>query len=748
MDKRLIASLVILGMTSVISQVVVIRELVASFYGNEFFIGWILFSWFMWVALGTFWGNRHPSKTSELDITLAGSYVVAALAVSLGIIFIRANHLVLGHAAGALPDLFPSFLYTFVVTGPLCFFLGFQFTVISRITLTEVSSAMGGSFLGKAYFYETIGFIVGGTVFSLFFVKWNVFRVMGILIGLDFFAAGIWIRVKARMLAGITILMGFMAALLFFFNADAIETFTAQMRFPSEKLLLSRNTLHGNIAVTGIGKQRHFYQNGSLIGADRETMTSEYLVHFSMLAHPEPKKLLLLGTAFNGLLREGLKYHHVTIDSVDIDPGLLQIAAGYVPRDLREGLVSSRVRFEYQDPRDFFQSHKRKYDVIIANFPDPVSVLVNRNYTREFFQEVHRHLEPHGLFALRMSFAANYVSPEMERIGSSIYATLRHVFPSVIILPEDTIYFIASPQKSWTPDLGNMTERLVRGDIKTDFVTPELLQERFTNDRVLKVQKIFEQSIWQAHNTDLRPRVCYDFFLRWLSQFHPRLARWFGDLSQIPFAVAAVMLLIFFFFPMWQGSGASWKAKQLAWISMFAAGFSVMAFEIVLIYLFQVFWGDLYYRIAVLITVLMTGVGIGTFFASTAQMRSPQSRLILVHFLAMVFYLGLGLSLFEHSTGSQIKFFEHGNLFYICACLTGFLAGFVFPIANHLYLDIGKGKQIGLIYGADLIGSCLGVLLTAGFLVSIWGVTQTLFLLACLNGLVILFYFFSSSAKT
>ena len=45
MKSELKAALFVLGFTSVVAQVLIIRELSASFYGNEFFTGWALFSW-------------------------------------------------------------------------------------------------------------------------------------------------------------------------------------------------------------------------------------------------------------------------------------------------------------------------------------------------------------------------------------------------------------------------------------------------------------------------------------------------------------------------------------------------------------------------------------------------------------------------------------------------------------------------------------------------------------------------------
>ena len=49
----LFLSLFILGFSSLVSQIVMTRELIVSFYGNEFFIGWLLFGWLFWVGIGS-----------------------------------------------------------------------------------------------------------------------------------------------------------------------------------------------------------------------------------------------------------------------------------------------------------------------------------------------------------------------------------------------------------------------------------------------------------------------------------------------------------------------------------------------------------------------------------------------------------------------------------------------------------------------------------------------------------------------
>ena len=70
----------------------------------------------------------------------------------------------------------------------------------------------------------------------------------------------------------------------------------------------------------------------------------------------------------------------------------------------------------------------------------------------------------------------------------------------------------------------------------------------------------------------------------------------------------------------------------------------------------------------------------------------------------------------------------------------GGLIGFEFPVANKLYLArCGfDERKTGVIYGVDLLGSCIGALLVSMGMLPVIGSLQTLGVVALLNGLVLL----------
>lgn len=744
MKKILGLSFGILGFSSLISQVVVIRELAMSFYANEFFIGWILFCWLLGTAAGSALGSKFSRDVKGALRSLAVCHIFAALLFPCAIMFIRSGKLILETPAGTLPELFPSLLYSLAVLVPLCGVLGFQFAVAARAQAFQTPEGEPAQAAGWAYFWECLGFILGGVFFSFVLVFANEFRVAAIL-GAFNLAAGFFIFPSAqekKVIRWIVAVSSVLFPAWLFMSSTSLQQQTSQWRFPSETLVRTENTVHGNVSVTKLGPQYNFYQSGLLLGAAREDLASEYLVHFPMLAHPAPQKVLLLGTGFNGPLQQILKHGPQEVRAVELDPELLEIVRGFLPRDLQATLRDPRVRLEAMDPRAFLKKNDGQYDVIIANFPDPASVLINRNYTEQFFRSVRSHLLPGGVFATHIAFAANTLTPELERLGSSVYATLSQVFPSVQVLPEDTLFFLALAGGTGPFDPLKMSERLSERKIKPDFVTADQIHYRFTNDRVGRVAAAFQNTIWKTKNTDLQPRTCYFEFLRWLSEFDPKLAKLFFTLGTLPFSFILMAGLGVIVFLSAFAREPRKRAQKLALVSMGTVGFSLIAFEIVVIHLFQAAFGDLYYRLAWVIAVFMTGLGTGTWVA-LALKRIPE-RFVLagLHGVnAAFFFLLIKVCVRLFSKGFFLGE-EYQFAFLGMALVVGLMAGMAFPFANRLYLGRGEGKHLGSVYAADLGGSALGALLTAGFLIPIWGVPQTLAFLGAVNVLLVLLLLF------
>ncbi|MDP6685388.1 MAG: hypothetical protein QGI05_00375, partial [Candidatus Omnitrophota bacterium] len=86
---KLNLSAFILGLTSMIGQILIIRELVVIFYGNELSLGVILASWLFWTALGSSVLGRFTDKLKYKGKLLSYIQLLTGIALPLNIFLIR-----------------------------------------------------------------------------------------------------------------------------------------------------------------------------------------------------------------------------------------------------------------------------------------------------------------------------------------------------------------------------------------------------------------------------------------------------------------------------------------------------------------------------------------------------------------------------------------------------------------------------------------------------------------------------------
>ena len=754
MKKVFILSFIVLGISSLIGQVVVIRELMISFYGNEFFIGWILFAWLFWVGIGSLVLEKLFKKAKTILKSFIGCHILVALFLPLEIYLIRLSKNIIGGVPGEIPNLIPALLYAFLIIAPLCLILGFQFVIANR-TWKSFSRKFKVSFLlGKSYFYETIGFIIGGLVFSYILIFVNEFRVVGILAWLNLIAAGFIIMLfknRSVVLKTVVILL-FIIFVGIFIGAKNINLETNELRFPNQELIESKNSIYGNIAVTKTNSQYNFYESGLLLGADKEEIFNEYLIHFPFLYHSNPKNVLLIGAGFNGALGEILKYQPNEIYYLELDPQFIETTKKYLSFELRQYLENKRTKIVNLDGRYFLKYTKENFDVIIVNLPDPSTALINRFYSQEFLKEVQSRLSSQGILAIHLSSSPNYLNPELENLQASLYKTIKEVFPYLIILPEDANFFIASQNDILNYNPQPLIQRLKERNIKNNFVTENYIDYRLTNDRVQTVLNSLKTNQGAKINQDQHPISYYYNFVYWISHFRSGLAKFLAFLSKIGFewivGLFILILIVFLFFK------EKIKKQNIFPLTMAIAGFSLMTAEIIIIYAFQVFYGYLYYKIGLIITALMVGMAIGTWLGTKKISRARISSVIKIHILIILFSIFLFSIFYFLFSASPKPSLIIELIFLTLAALIGGIVGFEFPIVNKLYLEpkirlrpSGFGGQTGTIYGADLLGSCFGASLISIFILPIFGIFQALIILIMANVLILITLFLSQQVK-
>src|SRR4030043_1385529 len=152
---------IVMGFTSMLLQITVLRLLLSTFSGNELDIGITLSFWLIYVGLGSFTGRRIRFKHA-----FTCSFILVALLAEPTVLTIRAIRPALSLEHGEIVSFITIILSTAVSLFPLCFVIGLQFPLAVSYSRRYDSIPEGSNTAGKVYGLEAIGAFIGGVLFT------------------------------------------------------------------------------------------------------------------------------------------------------------------------------------------------------------------------------------------------------------------------------------------------------------------------------------------------------------------------------------------------------------------------------------------------------------------------------------------------------------------------------------------------------------------------------------------------------
>jgi spermidine synthase len=147
-----------------------------------------------------------------------------------------------------------------------------------------------------------------------------------------------------------------------------------------------------------------------------EWIYHEALVHPGMLAHPNPRSILCVGGTTGAIIREVLR--HKTVEKVLVywvDPHILQTLDRHLPYAEQAAIADPRVKGVYSTPLDASAFQGRKFDVVIADPPEPSeSGAPDQDVYRHVVESAAAVLSDNGILAI----AGGAVHPVAESIST------------------------------------------------------------------------------------------------------------------------------------------------------------------------------------------------------------------------------------------------------------------------------------------------------------------------------------------
>ncbi len=729
-----------MGFSGLVAEILLLRELLIVFSGNELTIGVILANWLILEAAGCFFPGRLVDRARHKLEAFTLIAVLFSLSVPAAIYLTRTLKGLLGASVGESLGLLPIFYASLLILLPASLLHGALFTFSCRIY--AICSGQEAAAAGRVYVYETVGTILGGIACTYFLVTHlNTFEAAVGLAALNF-ATGLvllapgwragWARQAMVVSLGLLLLLcGYLTLAGY---VDALHRASIRAQWRNLNVVYYANSPYGNICVVANEGQYIFFEDGvaSIITPVPDLVAVEEFVHLPLLAHPAPRAVLILSGGAGGVINEVLKHPSVeTVAYAELDPLLISLLRRF-PTPLTEAeLDDARVRVAHVDGRLLLKQTPERFDVIFIGIAAPSSLQANRFFTAEFFALARDRLNPGGILVLAAPGSLSLQNEALRDLTSAIFHTLRSVFAQVRAIPgSDGNTFLASGSpEALALDraqiLGRMQDRLVTASAIVPWHIENKLhpgwQDWFSRLIAGGSQKI---------NRDFRPLGLFYSLSYWNAVFAPGFGRLFRSfervsLGAVSLPLAGILLLHFLLRGRTRGRPIGIP------FAVAATGFAGMTYDLVVIFAFQAVYGYVFSWIGLLVASFMVGAAAGATFTTALLSRLHDDRRFFLRIELALVGLSLALPaalLAVHATaGGQHAAPVSIALFLVISFACGLLVGSQFPVANQLYLKQGASLSgaAGLLYAADLLGGWLAGIVAAVILLPVLGLVET-----------------------
>ncbi len=672
-NRPVLFSVFAAGISSVVAQLIIIREFLAGFEGNEFVVALILLTWLMSTGMGSLMALYLQRSAGGASVKALGLMAIVLTVLPTVLILMERYTRNTLWAQGASVGFYPTLAFVLGTIAPYALLIGIFFPYC----LFALRSVLQTYPASMVYAMDSLGAAAGGAAFSLALV--HLLTPFGTLLAVNV------ILVAASCL--LLVFAGMNRVLIAALVVAAAAVHGAGMALEEDslgpmpgKLISYRESFFGRITITRDHELYTVFVDGVPALSGQNANIAEEASHYALSQLKSVGKVLLVSSV-PGIVDEIRKYRPEEIDYAQIDPYLSGV-------EMRLGLVKpvQGLRVIAEDGRAYLKRTAKKYDAILVNYPEPKTFQTNRYFTEEFMRLAKAHLNQAGVLSFSVEGYESYLSATARSQASSLYNTASTVFSHVLILPGQKIYFITSDG----PLSGDIPGLLAGKGIKTDYIGYYFSGD-VSRDRMSGLMKLLDPHT--PRNTDLKPYIM-------------RVAHegWFAKYSSYP--------LVFFialacFFTMYLT-----RLRQEEFV-LFTTGFVNMGSEIITIFGFQILLGFLYMKISLIITVFLAGLIPGILLGLRYKGSIRQNLIISDGLLVLLLIMFTGL-LVEFSQGLNELFF------YSFAFLISGLCGFQFPLVAGAH---GGGNTVAArAFSVDLVGAALGIVLLSALIIPVFGI--------------------------
>lgn len=685
-----------LGFLSIGFQIFLLREFMVIFQGSEPALGIALSAWIFITGAGA-WAARYFG-TSLLRKGWDGilTFLTGLMPVPL---IISANVLtMIMIPPGTHPGLVQVILINAAVQIPFCFLSGFTFIVLTVVSKNFLVS--------KSYGIEALGSAAAGLIINLLLI-WYADNLQGVfLLSVTYLTIWMICRLHRQFKGKWQTITAFILVSSFLGGLTHVGEQWYVKPFMNQELIARHETPYGRIVITRLGDQLNYYENGVLLFSSGNTIANEEQVHYAMAQHPSPQNVLVISGGFAGLITQVLKYRPKRIDYLELNPSLIHIA-----RHFTRQLHHPAVHVHQEDARNFLDPGSDRYDVVLVNLPPPDNLRLNRYYSLEFIRKLKLSLNPGAVVTWSFPRTGDYFGEKSVHLLRIFDTTVAGQFGQRLIIPGNKLFFLASDS---TLSI-NIPALIRQKGIENTYVNEYYLDIRGMDQQRQKMYDLINQHSETAVNADYSPEAVWYQLGYWLDYYHLNPV-----FILIPLLVITLLVM---------------RSLNPVNAGLFSGGFTLAAMEIIILYMLQIHTGYVFLLIGMVVTLMMAGMALGSLL-SRYILRKKREHFILLQLITgtlPVLLLTLPLTKYENLSTPLTAI----GVIILFAAAISLVAGMSYRAAAQL------SEQNPLItsaklYSADMFGGALGLLLATFFMIPLFGMMSTAWILLVMNVLTAL----------
>ncbi|UCD16415.1 MAG: hypothetical protein JSV44_08080 [Candidatus Zixiibacteriota bacterium] len=680
----------LLGFYSIGGQVLLIRELISAFGGDELFIGTSLFGWLLAVALGSYLGGRKRALLGSEMLFIAG-----AIFLPLTIIASRFSPFLYSDVIGESVPFTTAALISMVLMFPVGLISGWLFPAINREGYRPSASIV------KTYLFEGIGAFVGGLAIMAL-VGW-VFSTLAMAVALGVVVMGFLFFAPTKRNA-VIISLGVLAVLVGVkILSPVIDGYLDAVKYASYRVEASFDTHYSRQAVLSRENARVLITDNVIEAVYPEARITEYDLLPPLLYQPDARHILYLGRAEFGAMQLADSLPHLTLSSLDPRRILSMTLDDILPRS------GSIIRID-ADPISYLSQINAvtKYDIVVLNAGAPDTYKISRYFTPWFFSKLKVIMAENGILYVPTRYDTDrHISREKQRLLSILHATLRRSFRYVAVWPGETTLFFACDDSLINLPFDSIPGRIPALAIAPAYITSYFLGDRFSEFKIARLRDALD-SLHSVNNVNRPILPHYQALFR---------AKARGlDTAAIPFILEKpwwllmlpIFIAVFFVFAVFRRD----RRRHYGLFLYFVAGAASLTLELISFYVYQSFAGALYSEMGALIGSFMLGLAVGTFYSQKIDSDNIEFPALLLLLTATVIFLAT----FKRVDTNLLLYYNLLFLFTSAAA-----TGSLFVAATRRYYFGKPEVNRGAGYALELVGSSLGALLAMTILLPVIG---------------------------